>query len=347
MEQRLLIYIRSELNPYERRCPIVPQDIYRLIEQNYIIYIESSTNRIYNDNDYKNAGAIITDKKWYSEEFSKGLIIGLKELSNLEKLNNHIHVYFSHSYKNQINSEQILTSFKNSNSILYDFEYFLDNNNKRTIAFGYYAGYIGCSLGLLQYFTKKLINNNIKNLQPWNSSNELLEEVRKIYNKNINIAVIGANGLCGKSVIKVLDYFGINYIKYNSNDIKINLEIFDIVYNCIKLNKNMNETWIDENTIFTKPITIVDISCDYTQKNNPIKIYNKQTTWETPVLSYNNFVDIIAIDNLPSLLPKDSSIAFSSILINLLLNYNDKQWNNNKNIYNNIINNYNINQNYL
>jgi saccharopine dehydrogenase (NAD+, L-lysine-forming) len=95
----------------------------------------------------------------------------------------------------------------------------------------------------------------------------------------------------------------------------------------------LNETWLDKKTIFFKPITIVDISCDCTRENNPIKLYEKSTTWNQPVLSYNKYVDIIAIDNLPSLLPKDSSDYFSDICIRLLLNYNNDEWINNKNIF--------------
>ena len=72
--------------------------------------------------------------------------------------------------------------------------------------------------------------------------------------------------------------------------------------------------------------------------NNPIKIYNQATTWSEPVYSYNKFVDIISINNLPSLLPKDSSDEFSEILVKLLLNFNtDSIWEKNKNYYLKII----------
>ena len=337
MDKPLLIYIRAELNPNEHRCPIVPNDIKQLIEQGYILYVESSTNRIYSDDEYLKNGGIVTNKKWYLDEFKNGIIIGLKELSNLDKLDNHIHVYFSHTYKNQKDSIEILDVFKKSNSIIYDFEYFLNNDNKRIIAFGFHAGYVCCCLGLLQYFTKKTKGRNINNLQIWNSCSELLNNVKDVYDNNISVAIIGANGKSGNCVFNILDYLGIRCNKYNRKDNKDKLERFDIIYNCIKLDIQLNETWLDTTTNFTKPLTIVDISCDYTRNNNPIKIYNKSTTWEEPVISYNEFVDIIAIDNLPSLLPKESSDDFSNILVRLLLNYNNQEWISNKNVYYNII----------
>jgi alanine dehydrogenase len=97
-----------------------------------------------------------------------------------------------------------------------------------------------------------------------------------------------------------------------------------------------HETWFHNKTIFKKPIIIVDISCDYNNPNNPIKIYEEATSWEEPVYSYNKYVDIIAINNLPSLLPKDSSNEFSKILVELLLNFNNSVWENNKNIFLNL-----------
>ena len=336
-----LIYIRAELNLDEHRCPIVPNDIQELIKNGYKIIVESSKNRIFSDDDYKNNGAIITLKKWYDEEYKLGIIIGLKELSSLEMLDNHTHVYFSHSYQNQLNSRKILDAFKYSNSIIYDFEYFLNDDKRRIIGFGYYAGYVGGCLGILQSYTKQKTGKNINNLVGWNSELELLNEINKIpdnFKKTLLIAVIGPEGNCGNSLIQLLDKLDINYVKYLKNSSKINLEYYDIIFNCIKLDENLNETWFHYTTNYIKPITIIDISCDYIKSNNPIKIYNQSTSWETPVYSYNKYVDIIAIDNLPSLLPRDSSIYFSNKCKKLLIDSIESQvWINNKNIYMNKI----------
>jgi saccharopine dehydrogenase (NAD+, L-lysine-forming) len=332
----LLLYIRKEINDNEYRTPLTPKDAEKLINKKYKIYIESSNNRIYKDDEYDKVGCIITKNKWYNNEYNKGIIIGIKELRDLDKLDNHIHVYFSHSYKNQKNSRYILERFKESNSILYDFEFFMDENNKRLIAFGFYAGYVGCCLGILQYFIKKKTKENIKNLKPWRSKIDIINDVKNIYEKNISVSVIGPNGKCGSSICKVLDMLEISYVKYNRNDKKIGLECYDIIYNCILLDTELNETWIDTNTLFKKPITIVDISCDNSKINNPIKLNNQSTSWEEPVITYNSNIDIISIENLPSLLPKESSDDFSIIFYELLLNFhieNNKIWENNKKRY--------------
>jgi saccharopine dehydrogenase (NAD+, L-lysine-forming) len=98
---------------------------------------------------------------------------------------------------------------------------------------------------------------------------------------------------------------------------------YDIIYNCILLDPQYTETWFDEKMQFIKKLTIVDISCDYSKSNNPIKLYNKATTWSKPAHKYNELVSIIAIENLPSLLPKECSDSFSSKFTDLLLDYKE------------------------
>jgi len=334
------IFIRKETYSNEFRCPIVPKDIKNLISYGFIVYIESSDTRCYKDEEYEENGAIIVNNNWVG--YTDFLILGIKELQNIELINNNYHIYFSHSYKNQINSDYILDLFKKSNSILFDLEYFIENN-KRIIAFGYYAGTVGCGLGLLQYFLK-LENKKLNNLKYWNSVYELFSDVNKLINKNSykpKICLIGPKGRCGLGVIFFLDLFCLKYVSLSSNDKKDNLEEYDIIFNCINLKENIG-TWFDNNTKFNKNLVISDISCDYNNPNNPIKIYNNKTTWSNPIYSYNEFVDIIAIDNLPSLLPFDSSIEFSSKMVKLLETFKDDEfnyWKNNYEIYKDKINN--------
>ena len=164
------LYIRNELNITEYRTPIVPDDIPKLLDIGwYIVYVESSNTRVFSDDEYELAGAIITYKQWYHPKFKNTCIVGIKEIE-LNKLNNHTHIYFSHSYKKQLHYEKILGAFKKSESILYDFEYLLDMNRHRAISFGYYAGICGCLLGLHQYVCKRKFGTNIRNISFWKRS---------------------------------------------------------------------------------------------------------------------------------------------------------------------------------
>ena len=316
----MLLYVRNEVNQNEHRTPIIPQDIPILLHRGYIIYIESSQHRIYKDEEYENKGAIITTLPWYSPEFTPAYIIGLKELRELDKLDSHRHIYFSHCHKKQKGSEIILDAFNKSNSHLYDFEHFVDGNNKRLISFGFYAGIVGCFLGLFQYIQKIQGLPNIKNLTSWNSKEEVIGQLKKdrAFISGARIAILGAYGNCGKGVISILEEQGISYDILTKTSNSTDFINYDIFFNCILLDMAYDKIWFSSDTVFLKHLLIVDISCDYSKPNNPIAIYNTETTWEEPVYSYNNMVDVIAINNLPSLLPKDSSDYFSNRFTGLL-----------------------------
>jgi len=171
-----IIYLRDEYVLNECRTPLTPLDIKKLVFNGFKVYIQYSNKRVYSNDDYKNIIDHIefTSEPWYSNKFSNALIVGLKEIEHLDKLSNHKHLYFSHSYKNQYGSDLILNSFKNSNSVIYDFEYFLYHNKKRIISFGFYAGVVGAVLGLLQYAFKKNYNDDISDLRYFYSECELL-----------------------------------------------------------------------------------------------------------------------------------------------------------------------------
>lgn len=321
----MILYIRKETIPNEYRTPIVPKDIPILL-QHYTVYVESSPHRCFPDSDYEKEGAIIVNHPWY---YYDAIIIGLKDLEHPEYLNHHVHIYFAHCYKEQSHAISLLKKFKQSSSILYDLEYFTYSNEQRFLAFGFYAGIAGCILALKQHHYKHLGPlSYIKNM------NHVFFELINC-NMSPSIAVVGIHGRCGQGVCHVLNLLRLKYHGYSKKTKKTNLSKYDIVFNCIYL-KHYIEPWFTYTTKFKKPIVICDISCDPYHEYNPIQIYHHPTTWEQPVYQYNENVSIIAIDNLPALIPMESSIYFSNKLVELLLLRNhDTQhiWKRNLNIY--------------
>jgi saccharopine dehydrogenase (NAD+, L-lysine-forming) len=232
-------------------------------------------------------------------------------------------------------------------SFLIDLEYFLDSNGSRLVSFGFWAGIVGCGLAILEFCYSILENKSLENLVYWDDYEHFITVIKnklEFINSNIldnlKIGLIGANGNCGKGVQNLLNELKLNYTILNRHDDTKKFIYFDIFINCIKLDPNSTQSWFDDSTNFTNPIIISDISCDYTKPNNPIKLYNKNTTWTNPVFKPNKFVKIISIDNLPSLIPKESSQYFSNLFVQLLQDYptdSNKIWDRNLNIYKNII----------
>ena len=333
-----ILVVRRENKLNEYRVPIIPTDCQILLENNFKVYIESSVNRCFKDEVYKKHGCIIIDDYTkYNFKKEETLIIGLKELDyNNYNLLSYKHLYFSHTYKNQTNSYEILSKFKSQKGFIYDLEYLVDDKNKRLVAFGYWAGFIGAAISLLQFYYKS-INKDLINLTPYDDYNTLINKLKnnEDFYKNIEVGIIGINGRCGQGCKYLLDKLNIKYIGYVRGDV-LDCVHHDIIINCIKLEKDSDFTIItDKNLVEFKKLSIInDVSCDITAVNNPIKLDYKLTTFKNPVYKYNKQLDIICIDNLPSLLPINSSIEFSNKLTKLIIDINTSIiWKNLEDLY--------------
>ena len=73
---------------------------------------------------------------------------------------------------------------------------------------------------------------------------------------------------------------------------------------------------------------VCDVSADTTNPNNPIPIYTVATTFDKPTVPVEvkagPVLNVISIDHLPSLLPREASEAFSNDLLPHLLQL--KNW---------------------
>ena len=69
--------------------------------------------------------------------------------------------------------------------------------------------------------------------------------------------------------------------------------------------------------------TLSDVTCDVGSPLNVLPVYDRTTERTDPVrrLAKEPPLDLIAIDNLPSLLPEESSVGFSGSLLPLLLEF--------------------------
>lgn len=106
----------------------------------------------------------------------------------------------------------------------------------------------------------------------------------------------------------------------------------DVFVNCIYLSAKI-PPFVDPKSLSTpdrKLSVVCDVSCDTTNPNNPIPIYNINTTFDSPIVpvklpagSSELPLSVISIDHLPSLLPRESSEAFSAALLPSLLQLDD------------------------
>ena len=98
---------------------------------------------------------------------------------------------------------------------------------------------------------------------------------------------------------------------------------YDLLFNCVYLTQKIVPFVTIEQLSTQRNLSIIaDISCDPNSPFNPLPIYNKVTTFQDPTIKVYgeaHNLDVMAIDHLPTFLPKESSSDFSSQLLPYLI----------------------------
>lgn len=133
----------------ERRAPLTPRHVERLIRHKKLdIVVETSAKRVFTDQEYLDAGAEI------ARDLSKcSVIFGVKEMPESFFEAEKTYVFFSHVIKGQHYNMPMLRKMMELGCNLIDYERVIDEQGKRLIFFGRYAGLAGMinslwSLGL-------------------------------------------------------------------------------------------------------------------------------------------------------------------------------------------------------
>jgi saccharopine dehydrogenase (NAD+, L-lysine forming) len=321
-----IIWLRAEVKPHERRTPLIPKHAAELVHCKYIVVVERSVDRIFTDEEYLDAGCELVDPGSWPNASPDAYILGIKELPHSEEPLKHQHIYFAHAYKNQQGAEQLLNRFKSGKGLLYDLE-FLKKDKQRVTCFSYWAGIAGCAVTLLLWIQKCKHNNKplkIPVFYPDESTliKTLEQELKKV--DKPSSLVVGTPGKCAHGVINFLKKFNLNATSWCWTDTKSTTsypEIFqhNLLFNCIYITEKIIP-FITKKQLSTKGnLSIVaDISCDPNGPYNPLPIYDKITTFKNPTVRVSNSpqsIDVMAIDHLPSFLPKESSCDFSGQLL--------------------------------
>ena len=166
----------------EKRAPLTPKHVERLVKQKKLdIIVQTSSKRIFNDEEYRNAGAEIAD------DLQKcSVIFGVKEMPVSFFEPNKTYVFFSHVIKGQAYNMPMLKRMMELKCNLIEYEKVIDEQGKRLIFFGKYAGLAGMinsfwALGLRMkdhgYISNLL---KIKQSHSYNSLKEAREDISAI-----------------------------------------------------------------------------------------------------------------------------------------------------------------------
>lgn len=337
-------WLRCEEKQFERRAALTPTTARKLIESGFKIYVERDHQRIFDDSEYEAVGCELVEHSSWPSAPTDVPIIGLKELPAADSPLPHTHVQFAHCYKQQAGWSSVLGRFHRGGGTLYDLEFLTDANGRRVAAFGFHAGFAGAAAGALAY-AAQTTGTKLGGLEPYPNEQAMVTDVKaKLGGEELKIKalIIGALGRCGRGAVDLFRKIGLkedNIVKWDLDETAKGgpfQEILDvdIFINCIYLTTPI-PPFLSREQIRSvgngrRLSVVVDVSCDTTNPNNPIPIYTTNTTFPEPTVAADIDVgspplQVISIDHLPTLLPREASEQFSADLLPSLMEFPDRE----------------------
>ena len=130
---------REDKNIWEKRVPLVPEHVQQL-KKNYSIQtvLQPFPNRAFSDKEFQDSGAIIDE-----ELTNCDIILAVKEIPIKLLRKNKTYAFFSHTIKGQKYNMPLLQQILDLECTLIDYECIVDENGRRQVFFGNYAGLAG------------------------------------------------------------------------------------------------------------------------------------------------------------------------------------------------------------
>jgi saccharopine dehydrogenase (NAD+, L-lysine-forming) len=293
---------------------VSPSDCKTLLESGHSVTVEESTTRIFANSEYELTGAkLAPSNAWHNAPPSQTLyIIGTNEPT---VTTDHNHICFSDTSSSKITNLSELC----------------DEKGEMIIGYGGIAGFVGAGLGLLAWINQQT-NHAHESVPIFPNENEFVAYVKIHLDKcssTPTVGVIGPNGKCGRGAIDLLSRCGITPTTYTRKDTKKvpvvrMIENVQVLINMIQSERNTKPFFNLEdvaNSASRALSVIVDVSCDTDISSNPLPFVRTTTSLESPCKRYidSPALDVICIENLTAVLPRETSEGFSRALLPTLL----------------------------
>ncbi len=324
------LWVRAEQRPNEERVGLTPDGAAALVKAGLRVTVEESHVRAIPIDGYRAAGCEIAPENRWPEAPSDAIIFGLKELPDDGTPLTHRHIMFGHAYKGQPAGRTLLQRFKAGGGTLYDLEYLVDETGRRVAAFGYWAGYAGAAVALKCWAAQQ--RGQIAGaVHKHNSKAALLADLGAEFapfgTRRPHAIVIGALGRVGTGASDLCAALDVPVTKWDMAETASGgpfpeVLAHEIFLNCILARPGCPVFVPASAKTGSRKLTVIgDIACDPTSDFSPIKVYDCATDWNEPALRVHDTppLDVTAIDNLPSLLPVESSEDYAGQLLPSLL----------------------------
>ncbi len=327
------LWVRAEQRPNEERVGLLPEGVAALIAAGVRVTVEDSSVRAIGIEGYRAAGAAIAPENSWPGAPEDAIIFGLKELPEDGTPLCHRHIMFGHAYKGQPAGRVLLDRFRAGGGVLYDLEYLVDDAGRRVAAFGYWAGFAGAAVALKCWAAQQRggICGPVAKV-PARAALVAALEAEMAGLPRPRAIIIGALGRVGTGAADLCAAMGVATTKWDMAETAgggpfPQVLAHEIFLNCI-LARPGCPVFVPASAKAdpSRKLTVIgDIACDPTSDFSPIKVYGRATDWAAPALRVAEHppLDVTAIDNLPSLMPVESSQDYAAQLLPSLLTLTD------------------------
>ncbi|CAM4083358.1 saccharopine dehydrogenase [Palleronia rufa] len=324
------LWIRAESRPNEARAGLTPDGVRDLCAAGFRVTVERSRQRALPHAPYLEAGAEDAAEGAWRDAPTPAIVFGLKELPDDGTPLRHRHIMFGHAYKGQQDGARLLRRFGAGGGALYDLEYLTGTDGRRVAAFGYWAGFAGAAVSVLAWGAQKA-GGICPPVGVSASADALLAMVRHALDRDAvtrpDALVIGALGRVGHGARDLCDRLDVSVTGWDVAETAHGGPFPGILehglfLNCILAGPGTPVFVDDDAAARPRALGVIgDIACDPGSDFNPVRVYDRTTGWDAPVRRVRDAppLDVMAIDNLPALLPVESSRDFAGQLLPHLL----------------------------
>ena len=324
------LWIRAEQRPNEERVGLTPEGARALIAAGIRVSVEQSAVRAIPIDGYAAAGCEIVAGNSWPDAPADAIIFELKELPDDGTPLGHRHIMFGHAFKGQHSGRRLLARLKAGGGTLYDLEYLVDPTGRRVAAFGYWAGFAGAAVSLKAWAAQEA-GGICHPVGTYPNKTSLLEDLRAELAATVrprpHAIVIGALGRVGTGAADLCAELGLAVTRWDMAETASGgpfpeILAHEIFLNCIFARPGTPVFVGPDALARPRRLTVIgDIACDPDSDYNPVPVYTAATDWQAPVVRVADDppLDVMAIDNLPSLLPVESSEDFAAQLLPSLL----------------------------
>lgn len=318
------LWVRAESRDNEERVGLTPAGAASLLAAGLRVTVEESPQRAIALADYVAAGCATAPEGSWPEAPGEALIFGLKELPEDGRPLAHRHIMFGHAFKGQPAGQRLLQQFREGGGALYDLEYLTDESGRRVAAFGYWAGYAGAAVSL-KCLAAQLRGGICGPVSRYRDKAAMLADIADDMGTGPRprALVIGAKGRVGKGAADLCEALGVAVTRWDMAETAHGgpfPEVLDhdLFFNCILAAPGCPVFVPASAPAAPRKLRVIgDIACDPTSDFSPVRVYDRVTSWEAPAQRVHDTppLDVMAIDNLPSLLPLEASEDFAAQLL--------------------------------